>query len=190
MPNNNPKSDLQEYKRVKKELIELRALGSAITEEQRKQLEINEKLARVLGKKVKAQEQFAKTLKGNLSDFEEMDDTMVSIGNQIGKNTKLAEQTSKSFTKVKLVAASIVAELANGGATNEKTEKQVEAAVATLKCAELENETASWAARLRYAYADALEASGDHKNAQKWFVKSAEININQETDANERIKSN
>ena len=68
--------------------------------------------------------------------------------------------------------------------------KQIDAAVATLKCAELENETASWAARLRYAYADALEASGDHKNAQKWFVKSAEIDINQETDANERIKSN
>ena len=68
--------------------------------------------------------------------------------------------------------------------------KQTEAAVATLKCAELENETASWAPRLRYAYADALEANGDHKNAQKWFVKSAEIDINQETDANERIKSN
>jgi hypothetical protein len=44
--------------------------------------------------------------------------------------------------------------------------------------------------KLRHAYADALEASGDHKNAQKWFVKSAEIDINQETDANERIKSN
>jgi hypothetical protein len=131
--NNNPQTDLQKYKAVKKELIELRALGTAITEEQKSQLDKLEKQARILGKTVKAQQQFAKTLKGNLSDFEDMDDTMVSIGNQIGKNTKLAEQTSKSFTKVKLVAASIVAELASGGTTNEKTERQVEAAVGAYK---------------------------------------------------------
>ena len=59
-----------------------------------------------------------------------------------------------------------------------------------MTCKELKTENEEWAVRLRYAYADALEASGDHKNAQKWFVKSAEIDINQETDANERIKSN
>ena len=106
----------------------------------------------------------------------------------IGRPQKAVEMAKDPQVKLLDVDGQIEMKIVVAGARRDL--KQVDAAVATLKCAELENETASWAARLRYAYADALEASGDHKNAQKWFVKSAEIDINQETDANERIKSN
>jgi hypothetical protein len=106
----------------------------------------------------------------------------------IGRPEKAVEMAKDPQVKLLDIDGQIEMKIVIAGARRDL--KQVDAAVATLKCAELENETASWAARLRYAYADALEASGDHKNAQKWFVKSAEIDINQETDANERIKSN
>ena len=106
----------------------------------------------------------------------------------IGRPEKAVEMAKDPQVKLLDIDGQIEMKIVVAGARRDL--KQVDAAVATLKCAELENETASWAARLRYAYADALEASGDHKNAQKWFVKSAEIDINQETDANERIKSN
>ena len=106
----------------------------------------------------------------------------------IGRPQKAVEMAKDPQVKLLDIDGQIEMKIVIAGARRDL--KQVDAAVATLKCAELENETASWAARLRYAYADALEASGDHKNAQKWFVKSAEIDINQETDANERIKSN
>ena len=106
----------------------------------------------------------------------------------IGRPQKAVEMAKDPQVKLLDVDGQIEMKIVVAGARRDL--KQVDAAVATLKCAELENETASWAARLRYAYADALEASGDHKNAQKWFVKSTEIYINQETDANERIKSN
>ena len=106
----------------------------------------------------------------------------------IGRPEKAIEMAKDPQVKLLDTDGQIEMKIVVAGARRDL--KQIDAAVATLKCAELENETASWAARLRYAYADALEASGDHKNAQKWFVKSAEIDINQETDANERIKSN
>ena len=106
----------------------------------------------------------------------------------IGRPQKAIEMAKDPQVKLLDIDGQIEMKIVVAGARRDL--KQTEAAVATLKCAELENETASWAPRLRYAYADALEANGDHKNAQKWFVKSAEIDINQETDANERIKSN
>lgn len=70
----------------------------------------------------------AKVIKESVSDFEDMDDTMTSIGNQMKKNNKFADEQAKSFTKVKLVAASIAAELADGGVKNKKTSQQVVAA--------------------------------------------------------------
>ncbi|MEI7798154.1 MAG: hypothetical protein WCI68_05255, partial [Actinomycetes bacterium] len=106
----------------------------------------------------------------------------------IGRPQKAIDMAKDPQVKLLDIDGQIEMKIVVAGARRDL--KQTEAAVATLKCAELENETASWAPRLRYAYADALEANGDHKNAQKWFVKSAEIDINQETDANERIKSN
>lgn len=67
--------------------------------------------------------------------------------------------------------------------------KEFDAAVTVLKCKELSEDNPLWAARLRYAYADALLAAGRHELAREWFAKAAAIDINQETDARERERS-
>ena len=43
-----------------------------------------------------------------------------------------------------------------------------------------------WAVRLRYAYADALEAAGRNDEAREWFAKCANLDPDEETDALER----
>jgi len=59
--------------------------------------------------------------------------------------------------------------------------------VLTLKCSELKDARAPWAARLRYAYADALEAVGDRVGALEWFSKAAAADPHGETEAAERL---
>lgn len=46
---------------------------------------------------------------------------------------------------------------------------------------------APWAARLRYAYASALEADGQQAEAQEWFRRAAEVDAAGETDAAELL---
>jgi thioredoxin-like negative regulator of GroEL len=43
-------------------------------------------------------------------------------------------------------------------------------------------------ARLRYAYADALVALGRVEEARRWFLKAAEADRDEQTDAAERIE--
>lgn len=62
-----------------------------------------------------------------------------------------------------------------------------DAALTALQCKELQDENGTWSARLRYAYADALANLGRMKEAKSWFNKAAAVDINQETDALERI---
>ena len=64
--------------------------------------------------------------------------------------------------------------------------REMDAAVITLTCRELKTEGTEWAVRLRYAYADALEAAGRHGEAREWFQKCADIDGEGETDALER----
>ncbi len=64
---------------------------------------------------------------------------------------------------------------------------QVEAALVTLTCPELNTKTAEWSGRLRYAYADALLASGREEEALLWFQNAAASDPEQLTDAVERI---
>ncbi|BCJ41368.1 hypothetical protein GCM10010168_88710 [Actinoplanes ianthinogenes] len=65
---------------------------------------------------------------------------------------------------------------------------QHDAAVAMLQVKELTGEeTADWAARLRYAYADALLAAGRRDEAREWFARTAAVDEDQVTDAAERI---
>ncbi|WP_233552843.1 hypothetical protein, partial [Jiangella rhizosphaerae] len=62
-----------------------------------------------------------------------------------------------------------------------------EAAAVSLQVPELRsNARAEWVARLRYAYADALLAAGREKEARRWFLRAAEADIDDETDAAER----
>lgn len=66
---------------------------------------------------------------------------------------------------------------------------QLDAAVTTLTCKELKNETAEWAVRLRYAYADALETAGRVAEAREWFAKCAQVDAEGVTDALERSQT-
>ncbi|MEU8664531.1 Replicase polyprotein 1ab [Actinoplanes philippinensis] len=65
---------------------------------------------------------------------------------------------------------------------------QHDAAVAMLQVKELTGEEdAEWAARLRYAYADALLAAGRREEAREWFARTAAVDEEQVTDAAERL---
>ena len=65
---------------------------------------------------------------------------------------------------------------------------EIDAAVVTLQTNDLNTENDSWAIRLRYAYADALDAAGRNVEARKWFKKCAAIDVNEITDAIERCE--
>src|SRR5918996_1212796 len=65
---------------------------------------------------------------------------------------------------------------------------QLEAAVVSLQIPELRSRSQRpWVARLRYAYADALAALGRVDEARHWFVKAAEADRDDETEALDRI---
>ncbi len=66
---------------------------------------------------------------------------------------------------------------------------EIDAAVITLTCKDLKTENAEWSVRLRYAYADALAAAGRKKEAREWFEKCAQLDVDESTDALERIES-
>jgi tetratricopeptide (TPR) repeat protein len=65
---------------------------------------------------------------------------------------------------------------------------EFDAAVITLTCKELNNESEEWAIRLRYAYADALSKAGRVKESAEWFHKCALIDHQNITDALERSR--
>jgi tetratricopeptide (TPR) repeat protein len=71
------------------------------------------------------------------------------------------------------------------GARRDLGENQ--AALTVLECKELREENPIWSARLRYAYADTLAALGQRDKARDWFIKAAAVDIDQETDAQERV---
>ncbi|MFF5297307.1 hypothetical protein [Paractinoplanes globisporus] len=65
---------------------------------------------------------------------------------------------------------------------------QHDAAVAMLQVKELtSSDDAEWAARLRYAYADALLAADRRDEAREWFSRAAAVDEDQLTDATERL---
>lgn len=65
----------------------------------------------------------------------------------------------------------------------------VEAAVVSLQVPELRSKANEpWVARLRYAYADLLAAAGRTGEARRWFVRAAEADIDDETDAAARAQ--
>ena len=64
----------------------------------------------------------------------------------------------------------------------------IDAAVVSLQVPELRSQAkAQWVARLRYAYADLLEAAGRHEEARRWFVRALDADREDETDAAERV---
>jgi len=66
---------------------------------------------------------------------------------------------------------------------------QLDAALRTLELAPLSSKTrASWVVRLRYAYADTLEAAGRDTDALTWFHRTQAIDGEEITDAADRAE--
>ena len=66
---------------------------------------------------------------------------------------------------------------------------QLDAALRTLELAPLMNKNrANWVVRLRYAYADTLEAAGRPSDALAWFHRTHAIDNDEITDASERAE--
>ena len=67
---------------------------------------------------------------------------------------------------------------------------QLDAALRTLELAPLTSKSrASWVVRLRYAYADTLEAAGRETDALAWFHRTNAIDADQITDAADRAEA-
>jgi tetratricopeptide (TPR) repeat protein len=65
--------------------------------------------------------------------------------------------------------------------------EQYDAAVLTLECPQLRDMGAPWAARLRYAYAEALIAAGRREDGLVWMSRAAEADTDAATEAAERL---
>jgi tetratricopeptide (TPR) repeat protein len=67
---------------------------------------------------------------------------------------------------------------------------QLDAALRTLELAPLTSKSrAPWVVRLRYAYADTLEAAGRDQDALTWFHRTHAIDSEQLTDADARAEA-
>ena len=65
---------------------------------------------------------------------------------------------------------------------------QTDAALFALQIPQLKSTARKpWSARLAYAYADALLASGDEGGARDWFARAADFDDDAETDAADRL---
>ncbi len=81
------------------------------------------------------------------------------------------------------------AELAIVAAGARRDRGEIDAALALLEASDLRTKSRSdWAPRLRYAYADALEAAGRHTDALEWFHRAAAVDGQGSTDAVERAE--
>jgi tetratricopeptide (TPR) repeat protein len=96
---------------------------------------------------------------------------------QMAAAPEVAKLSRAAMIEMRIVAAGARADLG-----------QRDAAVVTLQTPDLQNETAPWAARLRFAYAAALEASGRDEEARQWYARAAEVDPEGETDAAERLQ--
>jgi tetratricopeptide (TPR) repeat protein len=122
----------------------------------------------------------AHRISGDVSMWPVMADCERGLGNPLKALNLAGSDEVKRLAKPEEIEMRIVA----SGARRDLGE--FDAAVVTLTCKELNNEQEEWAVRLRYAYADALEAAGRTEESQKWFSKCAEIDAEEVTDASER----
>ena len=119
-------------------------------------------------------------ISGDVSMWPVMADCERGLGNPLKALNLAGSDEVKRLAKPEEIEMRIVA----SGARRDLGE--FDAAVVTLQCKELKNESEDWAFRLRYAYADALEAAGREEEAREWFSKCADLDPDQETDAFER----
>lgn len=125
----------------------------------------------------------ANRISGDVTSWPVMADCERGLGNPL-KALKMAGSPEVSrLAKPEEIEMRIVA----AGARRDLGE--LEAAVVTLQCRELQNDREPWSLRIRYAYADALAASGRMEEAREWFAKCAAIDEDEETDAAERAEA-
>ena len=119
-------------------------------------------------------------ISGDVSMWPVMADCERGLGNPLKALSLAGSAEVKRLAKPEEIEMRIVA----SGARRDLGE--FDAAVVTLTCKELNNEEEEWALRLRYAYADALDAAGRTVEAKEWFAKCAAIDVDEFTDAAER----
>jgi tetratricopeptide (TPR) repeat protein len=122
----------------------------------------------------------ANRISGDVSSLPVMADCERGLGNPLKALNLAGSPDVKRLAKPEEIEMRIVA----AGARRDLGE--LDAAVVTLTCKELNNDTEEWALRLRYAYADALAAAGRTDEAREWFAKCAELDEEEFTDAAER----
>ena len=122
----------------------------------------------------------ANRISGDVSSLPVMADCERGLGNPLKALSLAGSADVKKLAKPEEIEMRIVA----AGARRDLGE--FDAAVVTLTCKELNNESDEWAVRLRYAYADALEKAGRIDEARQWFAKCAEIDSEELTDASDR----
>ena len=123
----------------------------------------------------------AHRISGDVSMWPVMADCERGLGNPLKALALAGSAEVRQLAKAEEIEMRIVA----SGARRDLGE--FDAAVVTLTCKELSNESEEWAARLRYAYADSLEAAGRRGEAREWFEKCAAIDLDEMTDARQRI---
>ena len=119
-------------------------------------------------------------ISGDVSSLAVMADCERGLGNPLKALSLAGSPDVKRLAKPEEIEMRIVA----AGARRDLGE--FDAAVVTLTCKELKNESDEWAVRLRYAYADALHAAGRDDESKIWFAKCAEIDTDETTDAADR----
>ena len=124
----------------------------------------------------------ANRISGDVSMWPVMADCERGLGNPLKALNLAGSPEVKRLDKAEEIEMRIVA----SGARRDLGE--LDAAVVTLQCKELKNETDEWAVRLRYAYADALDAAGRREEALEWFAKCALVDHEESTDAQERAE--
>jgi tetratricopeptide (TPR) repeat protein len=124
----------------------------------------------------------ANRISGDVSMWPVMADCERGLGNPLKALNLAGSAEVKRLEKAEEIEMRIVA----SGARRDL--KEFDAAVVTLQCKELKNETDEWALRLRYAYADALDAANRKDEAREWFAKCAELDVDEATDAQERAE--
>ena len=122
-------------------------------------------------------------ISGDVSMWPVMADCERGLGNPLKALNLAGSAEVKRLAKPEEIEMRIVA----SGARRDLGE--FDAAVITLQCKELKNENEEWALRLRYAYADALDAAGRKDEAREWFEKCADLDPDELTDALERAQS-
>ena len=105
----------------------------------------------------------------------------------LGRPQKALELAGSAHAKKLEINEQIELRIVTAGARRDLGE--IDAAIVTLSCPQLREESEEWSARIRYAYADLLEMAGREDEALTWFEKAALSDPEDFTDAKERVEN-